>query len=131
MRRLGGIMTAIAVAGLVVAFAATPSDAAKRVVRSRAFDGLWSVSIYTQNGPCSPSYRYPARIVNGQVGQAENDFSYQIAGTVVSSGAIAVTVSSGGQSATGYGRMTPTRGTGWWRTDGGQCSGVWNAIRRG
>ena len=52
-----------------------------------------------------PAYRYPARIVGGQIRQADNDFSYQISGAVVSSGAIAVTVSKGGQSATGYGRL--------------------------
>ena len=73
--------------------------------RSHAYDGLWSVSIRTQSGPCDPSYRYPARIVGGQVVQADNDFSYQISGDVVSSGAIAVTVSKGLGSATGYGRL--------------------------
>jgi hypothetical protein len=127
MRKLGSILTALAVAGLLVAIAATPSDAARR---TRAFDGVWSVSIFTHDGPCAPSYRYPARIYNGLVVQAENDFSYQISGAVTSNGGISVTVSSGGQSATGYGRMTRTRGAGWWRAAGGQCSGTWNAQRR-
>ena len=134
MRKSGAILAAIAVAGLLMASAATPSDAAHkhaRAPRSNAFDGLWSVSIFTQAGPCDPSYRYPARIVHGRVMQAENDFSYQISGEVVASGGIAVTVTKGGQSATGYGRLHSLRGGGHWSAAGGQCYGVWNAVRRG
>jgi hypothetical protein len=125
MRKLGGVVTAAAVAAVLVAIAVKPSDAA-----SRAFDGLWSVSIFTRQGPCS-TYRYPARIVGGRVMQAEPDFTYQISGAVNNSGAIVVTVSSGGQSATGRGRLNRTRGVGTWAATGGQCSGAWNAERRG
>jgi hypothetical protein len=89
------------------------------------------VSILTQAGPCDPSYRYPARIVGGQVRQAENDFSYQISGVVVSSGGIIVTVSKGGQSATGSGRLHGSKGGGRWSAAGGQCYGTWTAVRRG
>jgi hypothetical protein len=128
MTKPGGIVTTIAIAFLLIAAAATPSHAASR---TRAFDGLWSVSINTQYGSCPASLRYPVAIVDGQMQQAEADFTYQIGGVVVSSGAVAVVVSSGGQNARGYGRLTRTAGTGWWRTDSNQCSGTWNAVRRG
>ena len=131
MRKFGGLLTAIVFAGLLAATSATPSDAVARRARSSVYDGLWSVSIYTQNGPCDPSYRYPARIVRGQVQQVDNDFSYQLYGVVTSAGGISVTVSKGGQSATGYGRLSRSRGMGWWRAAGGQCSGNWTAARRG
>lgn len=134
MRKHRAILAAIAVAGLLMAVAATPSAAAHKHARaaaSSAFDGLWSVSIFTRAGPCDPSYRYPARIVHGRVMQAENDFSYQISGAVVASGGIAVTVSKGGQSATGYGRLRGLRGGGHWSAGGGQCYGTWSAVRRG
>ena len=133
MRKLGGFVTAIAIAGLALAVAATPSAAANRkhvYARSHGYDGLWSVSIRTMAGPCDPSYRYPARIVSGQIQQADNDFSYQISGVVVSSGAIAVTVSKGGQSATGYGRLHGASGYGRWSAAGNQCYGTWSAMRR-
>ena len=132
MRKLGGFVTAIAFAGLLAAIAATPSQAGhKRVyVRSHGYDGLWSVSIRTQAGPCDPSYRYPARIVGGQVQQADSDFSYQISGIVASSGVIAVTVSRGGQSATGYGRLRGAHGGGRWSAGGNTCYGTWSAMRR-
>jgi hypothetical protein len=128
MTKPGGIVTTIAVAFLLIAAAAKPSHAASR---TRAFDGLWSVSINTQYGSCPASLRYPVAIVGGQMQQAEPDFTYQIGGVVVSSGAVAVIVSSGGQNARGYGRLTRTAGSGWWRTDSNQCSGTWNAVRRG
>jgi len=132
MRRLGGIVAGIAVAVLLVTSVTTPSDAArKRVhVRTKAFDGFWSVSIVTRAGPCDPSYRYPARIYFGRVLQADNDFSYQLTGAVSGKGAISVTVSKGGQSATGYGRLVGLRGGGRWSAAGGQCSGFWSAFRR-
>jgi hypothetical protein len=132
-----GVFTAILVAFAVADLAATATVASaqaapKRVThaRSRAFDGLWSVSILTQAGPCSASYRYPARIVGGQVMQTGNDFSYQISGAVVASGAILVTVSQGGQSATGYGRLRGASGGGRWTAAGNQCYGTWTALRR-
>jgi hypothetical protein len=127
MRSLS-VLTAIAVV-LVAAAAATPSEAAKRG-RSGAYDGLWSVSIRTQAGPCDPAYRYPARIVRGQVVQADNDFSYQISGAVVASGGIAVTVSKGGQNATGYGRLHGTTGGGRWSVGANTCYGTWTAMKR-
>jgi hypothetical protein len=135
MSKYRNIFGAFAAAALMMGIA-TASVAAVRkqhavAVRGGSFDGLWSVYIQTRSGPCDPAYRYPARIVHGRVMQADNDFSYQIGGAVTASGAIAVTVSKGGQSATGYGRLSGGRGGGRWRTDGGQCFGVWSAARRG
>lgn len=121
----------VTIAALFATIAAAPSQAAgRKYARSRAYDGLWSVSIRTMSGPCDPSYRYPARIVAGQIQAAENDFSYQISGYVVSSGAIAVMVSTAGQNATGYGRLSGTSGYGRWSAAGMQCSGTWSAMRR-
>jgi hypothetical protein len=132
MTKSGAILAAISAAALLAATAATtPADAATRSNgRVRTFDGLWSVSIYTQTGPCAPSYRYPARIFESQVMQAEPSNDYQISGAVAANGAIGVTVSTRGQNATGYGRLTRTQGGGWWRTQYGDCTGVWQAIRR-
>lgn len=131
MSRLEGFVSVTAIAVALAAIAATPSAAAsKKYPRSHAYDGLWSVAIRTQAGPCDPSYRYPARIVGGQIRQADNDFSYQISGVVVSSGAIAVMVSKGGQNATGYGRLFGTAGYGHWSAGGNTCYGTWSAMRR-
>jgi hypothetical protein len=126
MRKSGGVKSVIAVAGLLLTIAASPSDARG----PGPYDGLWSVSIFTRAGPCDASYRYPALISNGRVLQADGNFMYQLTGAVSSSGAIRVTVSSGGQSATGYGHLSYSRGYGRWRTAAGQCFGTWSAERR-
>jgi hypothetical protein len=62
--------------------------------------------------------------------QAENDFSYQISGNVIASGGIAVTVSKGLGSATGYGRLHGDAGGGRWSAGNNQCYGTWSAMRR-
>jgi len=140
-----GIVTTIAVGGLVawgsIALLAAPAAAQNQLpaatkkqrthyAASRAYDGLWSVSIHTAYGPCDATYRYPARIVGGRVLQADSDFSYQISGAVVASGAIGVTVYRGGQSATGYGRLRGSSGSGRWSASGNMCYGTWSAMRR-
>ncbi len=84
----------------------------------------------TQNGDCNRGYRYPLRIVDGYVTKADIDPSYAIAGAVARNGAIGVTVSGGGQSAVGIGRLTRNVGQGVWRTSNGECSGNWTAQRR-
>ena len=118
-----------AVAALLVTSAGIPSDAvAAPVARASAFDGDWSVVIYTLRGDCDRSLRYRIRIVGGRV--QNEQASYQVAGLVSPSGAIRVVVAEGGRSASGQGRLSGNVGRGLWRTDTGQCSGQWTAERR-
>lgn len=113
---MGGIIVATAIA------ASTPSFALPR------YDGLWSVSIVTEKGDCDRGYRYPVRISNGMLGNA-GDAVFTITGKVVGTGAITVTVSGGGKTANGSGRLAGNIGTGSWT--GESCSGSWTAERRG
>lgn len=131
------VLTAIGVAATLAVAAVIPANAADKPrpahyprAASHAYDGLWSVSIFTEAGPCDPSYRYPARIIGGRIVQAENDFSYQISGAVIASGGIAVTVSKGGQSAVGYGKLRGSSGGGHWTASGNACYGTWTAMKR-
>lgn len=122
-----------ATAALLMAGATLPSGAAARAARyvpTTAFDGLWSVTILTSFGDCNRGYRYALRIWQGQVLKAEDDPNYNVAGVVARNGAIGVTVSGGGQTASGTGRLTGNTGAGIWRTSNGECSGRWTAERR-
>jgi hypothetical protein len=92
------------------------------------YDGLWSVLVMTQKGDCDPAYRYPIRIANGQLINAGGN-AVTISGQVAPTGAISVTVSAGGKSAIGEGRLAADEGGGSWA--GGACSGLWTAERRG
>jgi hypothetical protein len=121
---------AVILAALLVMSAGVPSDVvAGQAARPSAFDGRWSVVIYTLSGDCDRSLRYSLRIVDGQV-QADEQ-SYQLAGKVTANGEIRVVVAEGGRTARGIGRLTGNSGRGQWRTSTGQCAGQWTAVRRG
>jgi hypothetical protein len=102
--------------------AATPAGSAP------SYDGIWSVVIVTEKGACDRAYRYPIRIRNGAL-LAEGSSPATINGKVASNGQVTVTVSAGNKSAIGSGRLSGTAGTGSWM--GGECSGTWEAERRG
>jgi hypothetical protein len=93
-----------------------------------SYDGIWSVVIVTEKGACDRAYRYPIRIRNGAL-LAEGSSPATINGKVASNGQVTVTVSAGSKSATGSGRLSSTAGAGSWT--GGECSGTWEAERRG
>jgi hypothetical protein len=122
MRKLGGVVTAAAIA---VAFVATIPFAARA---ANSYDGNWTVTIMTQSGNCPSSLRYGVRVARGRV-YADGQ-SYQVNGTVAPNGATRVTVSEQGQSASGTGRLSGNAGAGRWRTSTGQCAGQWTAERR-
>jgi hypothetical protein len=135
MKRIFSATLAVTLAAFMAASAVMPADAAASAPRRRApltsaYDGLWSVSIVTVFGDCDRGYRYPLRITGGHVGKADDDSSYAVAGAVGRGGAIGVTVSGGGQTATGRGRLWRNQGRGVWKTSNGRCSGRWTAERR-
>ena len=132
MRKVIRAIVATVVAA-IIASSAIPSDAVSRTrpPPSSAFDGVWSVSIVTTAGDCDRGYRYPLRIAGGHVLKADSDPNFAVAGAVARSGAIGVTISGGGQSATGFGRLSRNYGRGVWHTSNGECSGRWTAERRG
>jgi hypothetical protein len=122
MRKLGGVVTAAAIAAALVATIPFAARAAN------SFEGMWTVTIYTQAGNCPSSLRYAVRVARGRV--YGDDQSYDVNGSVATNGATRVTVSQQGQSASGTGRLSANTGAGRWRTSTGQCSGQWTAARR-
>jgi hypothetical protein len=110
-----------------VLIAASASLAATQSFAVPSYDGLWSVSVVTEKGDCDRGYRYPIRISHGQLINA-GDAVFTVTGKVAQTGAITVTVSAVGKSASGSGRLTGSVGGGSW--SGGSCSGTWTAERR-
>ena len=101
---------------------------ARPATSAPSFDGVWSVVIVTEKGACDRAYRYPIRISKGAVVN-EGSSPATISGKVASNGAVTVTVSAGSRSAIGSGRLSGAAGVGSWR--GGDCTGTWEAERRG
>jgi len=125
-RVLCALIAASATFATTASFAVPASTTASSALP--AYDGTWSVLVMTEKGTCDPAYRYPIRIANGQLINA-GDAAFTVTGKIAQTGAITVTISAGGQSATGMGRLTGTLGGGSWI--GGACSGSWTAERRG
>jgi hypothetical protein len=97
------------------------------------FNGSWSVVIYTRRGNCDPNYRYGVSIYNGVI---SGGGGASVSGRVTRSGHVSVSVSAGGSTAYGSGRLAVDRrgygrGSGSWRGQGpnGACSGSWAASR--
>ena len=95
------------------------------------FDGAWSVLIVTDRGTCDRAYRYALRIADGRV--YYDDPSFTVSGGVDGVGRVRVALSAGGQTANGYGQLSGNYGQGAWsgRSTTSQCSGHWEAERRG
>ena len=118
---------------LGTAFAAGIVSASSTAHAQAQFNGSWSVVIYTRSGPCDSNYRYGVSIYNGVI---SGGGGASMSGRVTRSGQVSVSVSSGGQSAYGSGRLVVDRrgngrGSGSWRGRGSQgtCSGSWAASR--
>jgi hypothetical protein len=113
------VFLTICLFGLPVATARTP------------FDGAWNLLIVTDRGTCDRAYRYALRIADGKV--YYEDPSFSVSGGVDGAGRVRVAVSAGGQSASGYGQLSGNYGQGSWsgRSSTSQCSGHWEAERRG
>ena len=125
MKSLSRLLLAPTVAAALL-LPCTPTNAARRVGGS-AYDGIWSVAIYTVRGDCG-SVRVAAQIVGGRV--YSKDQSYQASGAVGANGVIRVSVASGRLSASGSGRLSANSGAGRWTSSRGECSGSWSATRR-
>jgi hypothetical protein len=125
MKLLSGLLLAPTLAAVLL-LACTPTNAAHRGGGS-AYDGTWSVAIYTLRGDCG-SVRVAARIIGGRV--YSEDQSYQANGAVGANGVIRVAVAGAGRSASGSGRLSHNSGAGRWSSSRGECSGSWSASRR-
>ena len=114
------LLSSAAIAGAIATTAAW--DTAHAASR---FDGSWTVQIMTRRGACNPSSSFGVEIHDGVV-------SGPASGRVSNSGAVRVSVSSGGSYASGSGRLSTSSGSGSWRGVGsrGACSGTWVAGRR-
>ena len=96
-----------------------------------AFDGLWSVQIVAQPGPCGSGYvTYPVRIVGGVLHNA-GGMSFAVSGRVDRRGLVRVSLATGADRANAAGRLSGSSGSGQWTSPTRGCSGTWTAVRRG
>jgi len=118
-------------AGLTAAALGASQWTAPAAIARTPFDGIWSVLIITDAGTCDRAYRYAFHIVNGRISYP--DPAFDISGRVDAHGHVRVSVRAGEQHASGTGRLSGDYGEGAWsgRSATSQCSGHWQAERRG
>lgn len=110
---------------LAAVFALAMADVAAATTR---YDGSWGLTISTERGACDASYYFAVQINNGIVSHPN---LVKFRGRVSSGGAVRVSVSAGGRTAAGSGRLTQSAGHGRWtgRSGSERCSGSWTAQR--
>ena len=111
-----------------VALVSSASRAAPAVSN---FDGQWSVVIITEAGNCDRAYRYPVKVMNGEM-KYEGEAGITLTGRIDANGRLNATVQRGEQSATGSGRVSSSSGTGTWtgKSATTACNGRWEAEKR-
>jgi hypothetical protein len=90
------------------------------------YDGMWSVSIVTDQGFCNNGYKYSIHIKDSALSNG-GDAPGIISGTVTGRGSLSVAIVHGYNSATGSGRLSARNGNGTWKA--ASCSGYWTAER--
>jgi hypothetical protein len=122
----------ILVACLTASACASVEAAAKKVQVPDRFDGSWTITAVTKEGPCAASTNYQVQINNGAAAIPDPDIA--IDGEVLDSGGVQATITKGSNKAPISGSLYPGgSGSGAWHTSGGllTCSGSWSAKRTG
>lgn len=90
-------------------------------------DGVWTVSLVTKAGDCSPSLSSRIKVREGRV--SENYLLAQIYGAITSRGRVSLQVTGAGDSMTAQGKIAGEQGRGSWMSSSRKCSGTWFAVR--
>lgn len=127
-------MSRIAISTLAVCLSGVifiPAEAArKRIQVPNMYDGAWSITAVTKDGPCSASTSYQVQIKDSDASIPGDEID--VDGGVSQTGTVQATIVKGSSRVPITGTLDPKgSGSGTWRTTGGivECSGSWNAKR--
>ncbi|GJE51439.1 hypothetical protein GOFOIKOB_4498 [Methylobacterium tardum] len=121
---------AVLAAALSISALCPASAATKKVHVPDQYDGSWSITAVTTEGPCSPSTTYHVQIKDNDTSIPGEDID--IDGSVTSSGVVTATITKGSVKVPITGSLDPKgTGRGTWQTKGGlvACTGSWSATR--
>jgi hypothetical protein len=126
-RIIGGLIMIASIARATILACVAAASSVSAAAAGTPYDGSWSLNIVTERGACE-RYTFPVRITNGEV---TFPGLVKASGRVTSKGAVRVTVSAMGKTASGSGKLSRTAGRGRWAGRSGEdrCSGTWTAER--
>jgi len=90
-------------------------------------DGIWAVTMNTQQGECDRTLSSKIQVRNGKVD--ENGLFAHINGSVDDSGRVILQVVRGSDSISAHGIVTGQQGHGLWNSPTSNCFGYWTAMR--
>ena len=125
------LLVRTAAAGLLVGLLAPAVAATKKVQVPDQFDGSWSITALTKDGPCAASTSYQVQIKDSD---ASIPGEVDIDGGVSASGSVQATITQGTNKVPISGSLSSKgEGSGTWHTSGSlvSCSGSWSAKRAG
>lgn len=129
-RNVSRTFTAILIAVLTTATIPTAQAAKKKVQVPDQYDGSWSITAVTKDGPCAASTSYQVQIRDSDASVPGDDID--IDGGVAASGTVQATIKQGSNRVPITGNLSQKgSGSGTWHTSGGlvECSGSWSAKR--
>jgi hypothetical protein len=98
-------------------------------VAQSVHDGRWSVVVITEQGACDV-YRWEFDVRRGQISPTR-DAVATAAGGISPRGEVKVTFTRGSDTLSAAGAVTGAYGRGRWSSPTRQCSGRWQAEKRG
>lgn len=132
-KRLMSRISVTVLAGCVLAALLVPAEAARKKVRvPDRFDGSWTITAVTEEGPCPASTRYQVQIKDSDASIPGDEID--VDGGVSQGGTVQATIVKGANRVPIAGTLDAAgSGSGTWRTTGGivGCSGRWSARRSG
>ncbi len=94
------------------------------------YDGVYSVEITTQDGPCDNVYRGSVTIENGRI-TGTSDPEATASGLVEDTGTVSLTFRRNDEIAHVGGQISGRLGGGPWSSPTSECGGRWRAERQG
>jgi hypothetical protein len=100
----------------------------KRIDMNR-YDGVYSVKITTEDGPCDKVYQGSMTVANGHVTEI-SDPQASASGLIEDDGTVSLSFRENGQIAHVGGRISGRHGSGAWSSPTAECGGVWRSDRQ-
>lgn len=94
------------------------------------YDGIYSINVITEDGPCDKAYQGSVTITDGQVTAISQPMA-TASGLVEDDGTISLTFRQNEQVAHVGGKIRGRHGSGAWSSPTAQCGGIWRAERQG
>jgi hypothetical protein len=115
---------------LICASLLSSAGATSQRIDMTHYDGVYSVEITTEDGPCGKLYQGSVTIANGRI-SAISDPQASASGLIEDDGTVSLSFRENGQVAHVGGHVAGRYGRGAWSSPTAECGGTWRAERQG